>query len=96
MSASHTPGPWVINREQEEILYGKLSVEDKSGYFIAQVDEGQNQEANARLIAAAPTMLAALQAVLADCWDGDTDSCLELEVGKQLRAAIDLATGEKS
>lgn len=37
----------------------------------------------------------ALQAVLADCADIDTESCLQLHVGKQLRAALTSATKEQ-
>ena len=63
--AQHTPGQWFINRESFDCHDGKLSIEVYGYYFIAQVDEGVYQEANARLIAAAPAMLEALRAVAA-------------------------------
>ncbi len=60
----HTPGPWIVNESQEDCLYGKVSIETEGEYFIAQVDESINQAANARLIAAAPDLLDALQLLL--------------------------------
>ena len=54
--AKHTPGIWFVNHESKDVGDGKLSIEVDGDYFIAQVDEGICQEANARLIAAAPTM----------------------------------------
>lgn len=53
--AKHTPGPWAVA--------GRLIVSAKHG-SIGAVDDGQpNVEANARLIAAAPDLLAALKAL---------------------------------
>ena len=64
--SKHTPGPWLINRESEDVIEGKLSIESVNAetqlsYFIAQVDECKSQEANARLIAAAPELLEACE-----------------------------------
>ena len=64
--AKHAPGKWFINRESFDCHDGKLSIEVYGDYFIAQVDEGIYQEANARLIAAAPELLEALQKAV-DC-----------------------------
>lgn len=57
MSGKHTPGPWSQSRDL---------VLDSRGWSIARCMEGDefiDQEANARLIAAAPEMLAALASV---------------------------------
>ena len=62
--SKHTPGPWVVNRYPEELL-----VEARpSGAFVAKCDGisatiGSAEElmTNARLIAAAPDMLAVLK-----------------------------------
>jgi|SRR5690554_5964859 len=67
--SKHTPGPWFINRESEDVIEGKLSIESVNAetqlsYFIAQVDECKSQEANARLIAAAPELLEALESAV--------------------------------
>ena len=58
--SKHTTGIWFVNHESKDVGDGKLSIEVDSDYFIAQVDEGICQEANARLIAAAPELLEAL------------------------------------
>lgn len=58
MKAQHTPGPWMPSWRD----YG--GVIDKDGYVVAQAATFRNKEvieANARLIAAAPDLLEALQ-----------------------------------
>lgn len=54
-----TPGPWFLGGVENE----KQSV-NASAYFIALVDEGACRNVNARLIAAAPELLSALQEVI--------------------------------
>ena len=60
MSAKHTPGPWKINADCPMAEHGQISIET-DGYYIALLDAGARQTANARLIAAAPDLLDALQ-----------------------------------
>jgi hypothetical protein len=58
---THTPGPWETQRVEEDrlVLWGR---EDALGTFkIADIYETANNEANARLIAAAPELLEALE-----------------------------------
>jgi hypothetical protein len=64
MSTAHTPGPWVVND-----LYAETEIRgpQNSGAMICvmtpwgiSADEPSPQRANARLIAAAPELLAAL------------------------------------
>ena len=64
MKQKHTPGPWKITR------YAALHVETEGhrgicscGYTNSTKDIDDENKANARLIAAAPDMLAALQDV---------------------------------
>ncbi len=61
MTAAHTPGPWRISR-------GDVIADTKDGTAtrnVARVDTGfPENDANARLIAAAPEMLAALNFLL--------------------------------
>ena len=83
-----TPGSWFVGGNEGN----KLSVNADS-YFVALVDEGDSQEANARLIAAAPELLAALikcadalEEVSYQAWCG--------EIIDEARAAINKATGE--
>ena len=96
MSAKFTPGPWSIRTE-----FGKLCIRPgdynakgySSGYApIAKVAGDKrinNDEANARLIAAAPDLLQALQLLLivVDAPDDDPDIV-------RAKNAVAKATGE--
>lgn len=62
--ANHTPGPWWV--EDRRKASGKLQIQAKhrgegSSYCIASVNEWEVPEANGRLLAAAPCLLAALK-----------------------------------
>ena len=68
MSAKHTPGPW---RVAPRFVYGAtdgIHVDAGSRSYIAHVGEhgDERAEADARLIAAAPDLLAALRELLRD------------------------------
>ena len=56
--SKHAPGPWGITHTA---LMG-FRVSDSTGWGVAVVLKDANDEANARLIAAAPQMLEALEA----------------------------------
>lgn len=66
----HTPGPWLISKpgafSDTEITApsrdDKVSIAELDTEFVGPI--GEEQEANARLIAAAPEMLAALKRTL--------------------------------
>ncbi len=115
MPHSFTPGPWYVGSGTYECrnIYSATSVTDDEGFTYQPVvasaeDDGINcWDANARLIAAAPDLLEALQwyeakavqmgrAAIAQ----DSKLLLELmkeiavEYGAQARAAIARATGE--
>lgn len=77
--AQHTPGPWQIV-DRWKIVGDDMVLANMSG---------PRQGANARLIAAAPKMLEALQAVMGEWREGYGLNCVE-----QVRAAIAKATGE--
>ncbi len=81
-SAKHTPGPWRVG-DVGHTVFGPPNG-NPSPETIAKV----RRVANARLIAAAPEMLAALQFV-AECFR-DTDS----RIWDVARAAIAKATGD--
>lgn len=75
MSAAHTPGPWVVWTANEEI--GSVTTADGM-IAIAQAQQTRRifkesdhdeRRANARLIAAAPDLLAALQRLHDDTAD---------------------------
>ena len=96
MSAQHTPGPWIAGDDEGSDYY-LVGPHDGDGIVYQPVVK-LHSEANARLIAAAPEMLAALQAVLAEIEGPDrphsTDSWLPSHLAHQVRAAIAKATGE--
>ncbi|MFC4923622.1 hypothetical protein [Delftia deserti] len=70
MQDKHTPGPWEATgnfvrspmHQPEGLPRGVQIVECRDGYFLPHTEEAK---ANARLIAAAPDMLAALRDVVA-------------------------------
>ena len=72
--AQFTPGPWQISAIQNEPE--KMSIIDADMCFVAEVwqtyiDGESRQQAHAALIAAAPAMYEALQALLALIGDED-------------------------
>ena len=97
--AKHTPGPWFTHRDGFSSVYVEARV---GGGMLQEVaccgptNEGSDQqEANARLIAAAPELLDALRGLLALEEENlrgydDIDVCAEVQFA---RAAIAKATG---
>lgn len=83
MQTQHTPGPWTAFKD----MLGKWHVDHEDGHCIIQ---GEKAEANARLIAAAPELLAALQNLL----DADMTSESAIKVVHNARIAIAKAKGE--
>jgi hypothetical protein len=79
MKNTHTPGPWrtVINMEQSN-LRDILASGDSNGIFISS----NANESNARLIAAAPELLTALEWALEQ---------LEDDLDPDYQAAFDAA-----
>lgn len=83
--AQHTPGPWhAMPFKGGETIYAADS--HRVAECLASGKHGEAAEANARLIAAAPELLAALQNILA----ANPDLA---EVADEARAAIAKATG---
>lgn len=60
----HTPGPWVFNGGDHAPILHIYATDDK--HVFHDVRPLPEQEANARLMAAAPELLAALKALLAE------------------------------
>jgi len=86
--SDYVPGPWYAKKTGIVTFYKTRRIQvatARQPLFTAEC-----QEANARLIAAAPDLLAALQAV-ADYWaGGDVPEVLDT----QMRAAIAKARGQ--
>lgn len=98
-NVKHTPGPWTArpdsNREEADWT---IVLNGSAGYDLMPWTDGQGvNPADARLIAAAPDLLAAAQALLgeADSTGGHTRTVSRLSVD-HLRAAIEKATGGES
>ena len=104
MTLAHTPAPWSveIDHRSNDPEFIRAHV-DGEMYDLASVlcDETGNAAANARLMAAAPELLMAAHAALADLEgiapeidpSGDRQHPV-WETIKELRAAIAKATGE--
>jgi hypothetical protein len=72
MSNTHTPGPWDVERDEQlekgEVVGVWLNIGSRHRYIIGTDGlscQGPEDEANARLIAAAPDMYDALKAAIA-------------------------------
>ena len=99
--SAHTPGPWNCNRASaagREIIVSEVSPVDVA--VLSHRDKSQSEiNANARLIAAAPDLLEALEwcAETLAVFVADGSAAPESVIGKNLttaRAAIAKATGE--
>ena len=92
MTDKHTPGPWM----QLTGPNGRTYITDRAdshwaSHCIAEVKE----DANARLIAAAPKLLEALEKAMDDAWYNDDSNIerIEPEWIVQARAVIKAANG---
>lgn len=88
MSAKHTPGPWVI--EENPCVSPALQVaafEESGNRHLQILVYSNNQEADARLIVAAPDLLAALDSILSNL-DENLQGCFTLESRGDLNASI--------
>jgi hypothetical protein len=91
----HTPGPWKIGTPPPN---GEQTIGTQSGMMVAVAVTGVNFEqqtiANAKLIAAAPDLLEALQSIVASAEDGC--SAINTRFLITAKAAIAKATGKTS
>ena len=87
MTTQHTPGPWTTSSLPNGTEW---TVSIDGGDMLADLTGCPNEQANARLIAAAPDLLAALQIAenALDMYSGGQSSDLAA-----IRIAIDKATG---
>lgn len=106
----YTPGPWQIVGDDKD----PWTIAGPEGSILLSICEltytGNNAEANARLIAAAPDLLDALKGFVARTWDYQPCFCHNLTVHTKglettaehkdccvaARAALDKALGERS
>ena len=84
-----TPGPWRIEKAHD------LWAEIRSGYGLSNIMVADCvNEANARLIAAAPDLLAALQAC-DEAMEYMSEYDIPIPLPGQVKAALKKATGEE-
>jgi len=86
----HTPAPWTY-RPAGNFKYPIVQRGDEGGFVVSGLSSSR-QEADARLIAAAPDLLEALRSVLSDY---EASPCPMRDVVAQARAAIAKATEAK-
>lgn len=104
MKTKHTPGPWQVNGSWLNIETGNRHTAVESvlpGGFgmVASLEHSftrESEEANARLIAAAPELLEALKELVNDgeCYCADNVASKETCRHCKARAAIAKAQGE--
>jgi hypothetical protein len=99
----HTPWPWFVGTGTSDQLGPVLAIvrkEESCGAAIAIIDTVTGDEvshANARLIAAAPDLLNALQAIVKSLTDQDDEGMIEhAQQMIDARSAIAKATGEQA
>jgi hypothetical protein len=94
---SHTPGPWLTTESTEH--WGRVNVTIQAAFTandIATAWQGNTEtnRANARLIAAAPELLDALEIVKQ--WDIENFALdIPIEIRKKMQAAIAKARGQE-
>ena len=82
MKTAFTPGPWNIGKSYTD----EIAIRERQGGCVAVACAMPEEESNARLIAAAPELLEALQQIL------DADGDLNAIDFDMARAAIAKAT----
>jgi hypothetical protein len=99
MNTQHTPGPWEVSNDHKPSPYiirqdgrftGFASV--KFHDFLKNEGARQEQEANARLIASAPELLAALEKIADYVFGLESELNICSSIWMEARAAIAKAT----
>lgn len=82
----YTPGPWEVERVNDQTGFKSIGIKSESGVFVANIvfQPTDNETANARLIAAAPELLEALRAVLTIpfMWDDAVEILVKTALAK--------------
>jgi len=98
--AGHTPGPWSVayHDGNDQAVVSGQHTEIATCWHHCVVELETQMQANARLISAAPDMLEALEAAVADLeqtlrWRGEGWECSEDKLLGKARAAIAKARG---
>jgi hypothetical protein len=68
--STHTPGPWMVTSDGRKVYVDPNGLKPNGCYSVAQLF-GPDGTANARLIAAAPELLAVCKRMLAASHEGE-------------------------
>lgn len=92
-TTKHTPGPWTVDYSGPS----RLAIMDDAYRVIAfgnlQNEIADEDEANARLIAAAPEMRASIERMITALEDCEAGECEEAREARALLARIDGTNG---
>lgn len=89
----HTPGPWDWSDDRRGNKWGRDELRPAVIYATRESQLAVSDE-DARLIAAAPDLLEALQGLLKGIFDGPDEANAAMLIAKA-RDAVNKATGEK-
>ena len=89
----HTPGPWNWTDDGQGNKWGRYELRP-AVIYATRDSQLAVSDADARLIAAAPDLLAALQGLLRGIFDGPDEANAAMLIAKA-RDAVNKATGEK-
>jgi hypothetical protein len=101
-ATAHTPGPWSYCQNERDQWAGAIRIVGGDGFRVASLDNTKHERsqevhnANARLIAAAPALLAELSALCARIDRLYEGGQIEQRRTQSARAAIRGATGEQA
>lgn len=94
--ATYTPGPWFIHWGSKGPEVHSNPDEGDSPIADIPASENPNAEQDARLIASAPEMLAALEEVQRDIARAAQNNVIWPDTRRMIAAAIDRATGRQA
>jgi hypothetical protein len=93
MNTQHTPGPWAVKHHEDTDTYSIIVAGRQwNSWTVAALGHSKEDEANARLIAAAPDLLAVCQE-LEESVEYWSEYDVPLGIVDRIRAAIAKATG---
>ena len=90
----HTQGPWKVSKPRKSYMNGEMMFRIDGADVVTDYEDWGFTEESARLIAAAPDLLEALQAMATEFDSGDVNDG-EWAAIQKARTAIAKAMGEK-
>jgi len=87
MKIKHTPGPWTLSEKRPEVVISNVG-DYVADCGVSMIISPANQAANARLIAAAPLLLSALEALVKESGKTMADLDPDISGHRSLLAAF--------